>query len=269
MFWLCRTCGVEHSTASGVCAICADERQWVPSEGQLLGDAGPTRRRRHAVGGLEHRRRAGGDRQFSGVGNRAAGETGVLRRRKRVVGSIGLCRRRRGGRGGRPRPGHRDRRQPPAHVRRSSRMEPPTGRGPGVRQRRRCGLGDASRPGDSAVVRFVGADARDDGRPGGRAFSGQFGRLLDRRRRRPRRAADRGHHLSQPGPSHRRFPAQLSQPASAVGRGGATHGRHVGPAALRPDLRPLHAMPSTPTATKWCSVRQSATPPGSAATTTT
>src|SRR5947209_1652103 len=35
MFWLCRTCGVEHSAASGVCAICADERQWVPSEGQL------------------------------------------------------------------------------------------------------------------------------------------------------------------------------------------------------------------------------------------
>jgi hypothetical protein len=35
MFWLCRTCGVEHSTASGVCAICADERQWVPSDGQL------------------------------------------------------------------------------------------------------------------------------------------------------------------------------------------------------------------------------------------
>src|ERR1700744_11987 len=35
MFWLCRTCGVEHSVASGVCAICADERQWVPSDGQL------------------------------------------------------------------------------------------------------------------------------------------------------------------------------------------------------------------------------------------
>jgi len=35
MFWLCRTCGVEHSAASGVCAICADERQWVPSEGQV------------------------------------------------------------------------------------------------------------------------------------------------------------------------------------------------------------------------------------------
>src|ERR1700730_7279907 len=35
MFWLCRTCGVEHNTASAVCAICADERQWVPSDGQL------------------------------------------------------------------------------------------------------------------------------------------------------------------------------------------------------------------------------------------
>ncbi|ORV96821.1 MBL fold metallo-hydrolase [Mycobacterium kyorinense] len=34
MFWLCRTCGVEHATASAVCAICADERQWVPAEGQ-------------------------------------------------------------------------------------------------------------------------------------------------------------------------------------------------------------------------------------------
>jgi glyoxylase-like metal-dependent hydrolase (beta-lactamase superfamily II) len=34
MFWLCRTCGVEHDTASRVCAICADDRQWVPREGQ-------------------------------------------------------------------------------------------------------------------------------------------------------------------------------------------------------------------------------------------
>jgi glyoxylase-like metal-dependent hydrolase (beta-lactamase superfamily II) len=34
MFWLCRTCGVEHTTASSLCAICADDRQWVPAEGQ-------------------------------------------------------------------------------------------------------------------------------------------------------------------------------------------------------------------------------------------
>jgi glyoxylase-like metal-dependent hydrolase (beta-lactamase superfamily II) len=34
MFWLCRTCGVEHATTSTVCSICADERQWVPAEGQ-------------------------------------------------------------------------------------------------------------------------------------------------------------------------------------------------------------------------------------------
>lgn len=34
MFWLCRTCGVEHTTRTDVCAICADERQWLPREGQ-------------------------------------------------------------------------------------------------------------------------------------------------------------------------------------------------------------------------------------------
>ena len=32
--WICETCGVEHAEASGVCAICADERQWVPADGQ-------------------------------------------------------------------------------------------------------------------------------------------------------------------------------------------------------------------------------------------
>jgi len=32
--WLCATCGVEHAEAVGVCAICADERQWVPADGQ-------------------------------------------------------------------------------------------------------------------------------------------------------------------------------------------------------------------------------------------
>ena len=31
---LCATCGVEHSDPAGVCAICADERQWVPAGGQ-------------------------------------------------------------------------------------------------------------------------------------------------------------------------------------------------------------------------------------------
>jgi hypothetical protein len=32
--WVCETCGVEHAEAAGVCVICADERQWVPAEGQ-------------------------------------------------------------------------------------------------------------------------------------------------------------------------------------------------------------------------------------------
>ncbi len=34
MFWLCRTCGVEHAATPDVCAICADDRQWVPADGQ-------------------------------------------------------------------------------------------------------------------------------------------------------------------------------------------------------------------------------------------
>jgi hypothetical protein len=33
-FWICETCGVEHAEAIGVCAICDDERQWVPAAGQ-------------------------------------------------------------------------------------------------------------------------------------------------------------------------------------------------------------------------------------------
>lgn len=32
--WICQTCAVEHAEALGVCAICADERQWVPAAGQ-------------------------------------------------------------------------------------------------------------------------------------------------------------------------------------------------------------------------------------------
>jgi len=31
---VCATCGVEHAAPEGVCAICADERQWVPADGQ-------------------------------------------------------------------------------------------------------------------------------------------------------------------------------------------------------------------------------------------
>jgi glyoxylase-like metal-dependent hydrolase (beta-lactamase superfamily II) len=32
--WVCQTCGVEHAEAVEVCVICADERQWVPPDGQ-------------------------------------------------------------------------------------------------------------------------------------------------------------------------------------------------------------------------------------------
>lgn len=34
VWWICRTCAVEHAERPDVCAICADERQWVPASGQ-------------------------------------------------------------------------------------------------------------------------------------------------------------------------------------------------------------------------------------------
>ncbi len=33
-FWICATCAVEHAEQVPVCAICDDERQWVPADGQ-------------------------------------------------------------------------------------------------------------------------------------------------------------------------------------------------------------------------------------------
>lgn len=33
-FWICATCGVEHAERIEVCAICADERQYLPADGQ-------------------------------------------------------------------------------------------------------------------------------------------------------------------------------------------------------------------------------------------
>jgi hypothetical protein len=58
--WICSTCGVEHADNDGVCAICADERQWVPASGQrwttlaqLAADGHRTRLRELEPGLLE------------------------------------------------------------------------------------------------------------------------------------------------------------------------------------------------------------------------
>jgi glyoxylase-like metal-dependent hydrolase (beta-lactamase superfamily II) len=34
VFWLCANCGVENGSAPDLCAMCADDRQWVPASGQ-------------------------------------------------------------------------------------------------------------------------------------------------------------------------------------------------------------------------------------------
>jgi hypothetical protein len=58
--WICATCGVEHANDQGVCPICADERQWVPADGQhwttleqLASDGRRTRLRELEPGLLE------------------------------------------------------------------------------------------------------------------------------------------------------------------------------------------------------------------------
>lgn len=53
--WICETCGVEHAEATGVCAICADERQWVPRDGQRWATLEQLSRggRRVRIAGLE------------------------------------------------------------------------------------------------------------------------------------------------------------------------------------------------------------------------
>ncbi len=50
--WVCATCGVEHADATGVCAICTDERQWVPADGQhwtTLAELAASGRRTHVA----------------------------------------------------------------------------------------------------------------------------------------------------------------------------------------------------------------------------
>lgn len=46
---LCATCGVEHVEPTGTCAICADERQWVPAGGQRWTSLRELRAQQHRV----------------------------------------------------------------------------------------------------------------------------------------------------------------------------------------------------------------------------
>jgi hypothetical protein len=48
-FPICATCAVEHAERTDVCAICADERQWVPASGQAWTSLGEMARAGYAV----------------------------------------------------------------------------------------------------------------------------------------------------------------------------------------------------------------------------
>ena len=84
-FSICRTCAVEHTEAVGVCRICADERQWVPAEGQQwttldeLAAAGQRLDMSRAGAGpvLHHERPAGRHRSARQAGPHAGGQPAV------------------------------------------------------------------------------------------------------------------------------------------------------------------------------------------------
>ena len=269
MFWLCRTCGVEHSTASSVCAICADDRQWVPAEGQqwatleqLVAEG-----MRSQVAVVEDGLVAIGSSPALGIGQLGklvcsdAGNVlwdpsgfvdddavAAVVERGPVIAIVASHPHMYG-----------------AQVEWSHRL----GGVPVYVEFRGCRVGDASRPGDPAVVGYLAADPVVVRGPSRWAFPRQRRRLLDRGGRRARCAAGRRHHLSQPGPPHRCVSAQLPEPPSAVARPSCS----AWPARWRrwtsTASTACSPTPSTPTATPRSSDRPPATPPGSAATTTT
>ena len=131
-FWICETCAVEHSEQVEVCAICADERQWVPADGQHwttleeLSAAGykvDVKEVEPGLHGVTSTPSAGIGQQSMLVrtaeGNLLWDPIGYLDddavEQVRALGARGC-----------------DHREPPAHVRRTGRVEPPA--------RRRTGL---------------------------------------------------------------------------------------------------------------------------------
>ena len=144
-FWICATCAVEHAERPDVCAICADDRQWVPADGQRwttlneMTDAGY----RTELAELEPDLWSISSRPGAGIGQQSklirtdagcllfdpigflddAGVDGI-----RHLGPV-----------------DGDRGEPPPHVRRAGRVEPCARRSAGARRGEGPALGGAAR----------------------------------------------------------------------------------------------------------------------------
>ena len=221
--WVCQTCGVEHAEASGVCVICADERQWVPAGGQKwatldeLAQAG----RRVQIAEVEPDLFGITVEPKVGIGQTDASRAHA--RRQPPVGPGRVSRR--GGREPRAGAGRGggDRRQPSAHVRRPGRVEQGARGCAGARLGGRLFMGSASGSRDQDLERTVRGRARPDPAPGRRPLPRKLGRPLAGRCRRQGRAARLGHDPRQSRSGDGDVPAQLPEPDPAVARRRAAH----------------------------------------------
>ena len=187
---VCATCGVEHVEPAGTCAICADERQWVPADGQAWTSLRELREAGHRV---QIRRARAQPARADGRADRRdrpAGAPGLDPARQRALGRTAVHRPPRGRSSARTRPCARDHRQP-------SRICSAC-RAPGATRwnRRRSWSANHCWTGCSARTRRSrGWRGRHEIAPGLvlHELGGHFSRLirpaLGRRRRRSRRAA--------------------------------------------------------------------------------
>lgn len=167
--WICSTCAVESAELTRVCAICADERQWVPATGQQWTTLEELNRSgyRADLTELEPDLFGISSHQSVGIGQQPKllrTDTGNL------LGSDRLYR------SGHRRPraaawaGARDCREPPAHVRRPGGVKPRARRRGGAGGRGGCRVGASTGPGDHDLVRRPAAASGGHTDPARRAL---------------------------------------------------------------------------------------------------
>ena len=168
-FWICATCAVESAEQPDVCAICADERQWVPASGQRWTTLEELRAQgyRAQLEELEPDLYAITSSPGAGIGQQS--KLLVTAGGQPAVGPDRVPRRRRGRAHPRPRPGPR-RSRPATRTCTASRWSGAARWATrGARRRGRRPLDQPSRPRDPDVVRRArGAAGRDPvaaGRP--------------------------------------------------------------------------------------------------------
>ena len=236
-FWICATCAVEHAERVEVCAICADERQWVPADGQHW-----TTLEELAADG---RRVEMTELEPDLFGITTTEKTGIGQTSKLVRTPSGTCCGTRSGTStptacGRSASSVRSPPWWPATRTCSASRSSGAGSSAGYRcwWRRRTGSGSPARTRRSGPGRAGSRSCPASPSPS-RAATSRAAPSRTGQARTARACCWRGHRLRQPGPPLRRVHAQLPEPPPAVrGRDRARRPR-LGGVRLRPALRQL------------------------------